>query len=277
MDYVSGQVMGQAGQPVGGVGTAPVQPQVGYQNPGVVTTPGVPAQGSQALFTQEQLNSIIGARLSPLNQRVTDLTAQLGQSQQAAAAYLEELNGYKQREMARSAGVPETYINFAVFEASRRVTEGKDFAAALTEFVQANQGMFGAPQQPGQQAQPTQQLPAQGVMQPTQQPSPAVPQGVAQPAVQPTTPGVATQQPGKPAVGFVQQPGVLPNTVVPYGAAQPQPTVPQAQSVAQPAVPGVQYGSSGVGGVTGHISDVNSVDAAVTALLTKKGVKGKVG
>lgn len=277
MDYVSGQVIGQAGQPAGGVATVPAQPQVGYQTPGAGIVPGVAAQNSQALFTQEQLNSIIGSRLAPVNQRVTDLTAQLGQSQQLAASYLEELNGYKQRETARAAGVPEAFISFAVFEASKLAVNGKDFATALKEFITANQGMFGAPQQAGQQAQPTQQLPAQGVMQPTQQPSPVVPQSVAQPAVQPTTPGVATQQPGKPAVGFVQQPGVLPNTVVPYGAAQPQPSAQQAQMVAQPPLPGVQYGSSGVGGVTGHIQDVNSVDAAVSALLTKKGVKGKVG
>ena len=231
MDMLSGQMSGQVGQV--GVGTVGVQmqanPQVGAQQSVAGVAPAVVgSQNSQVLFTQEQVNSIVGGRVNPLNQRVSDLTAQLAQSQQVANSYLNELNSYKQREMARSAGVPETFINFAVFEASKLAVDGKEFSTALNEFVQANSQLFGNPQTVGQQVA---KAPAQGVMQNAAQPNQAM---------QMTTPAgqqVQFSMVGKVAGQGTQSVPAASPVGMQLGVGQPQ----MVQQVQAPA----QLGSSG--------------------------------
>lgn len=262
MDMLSGHVATQSGMAVGAVGgQASVVPQVGVTQQVQASTPssvGVP--DSQVLFTQEQVNSIVGGRVNPLNQRVSDLTAQLAQSQQVANSYLNELNGYKQREMARSAGVPEMFINYAVFEASKLAVDGKEFSAALNEFVQANSQLFVNPQTVGQQVA---KAPAQGVMQNAAQPNQAM--QMATPAGQ----QVQFSMVGKVAGQGTQSVPAASPVGMQLGVSQPQ----MVQQVQAPA----QLGSSGVVGVGGSVTDVNLVDSAVTALLTKKGVVKKIG
>lgn len=100
------------------------------------------AQTSQALFTQEQLNSIIQGRVNPLNQRVQDLTNQLAQAQQLSQSYLNELTGYKNRETVIAAGVPAQFADFVTFEANKLAINGKSFADAVKEYTTANAQLF---------------------------------------------------------------------------------------------------------------------------------------
>lgn len=105
------------------VQSQPTQTQV--VNQGYTTQPIQSAQNSQALFTQEQLNSIIQGRVNPLNQRVQDLTNQLAQAQQLSQSYLNELQGYKNKEIVASAGVPAYMQEFVAFEAQKLAVNGK--------------------------------------------------------------------------------------------------------------------------------------------------------
>lgn len=106
----------------------------------------IDSQNAQALFTQEQLNSIISGRINPLNQRVQDLSSQLAQSQQLAASYLNELTGYKQRDIVTKAGVPAQFVDFVVFESNKLAVNGKSFDDAVKEYTTNNASLFGTPQ-----------------------------------------------------------------------------------------------------------------------------------
>lgn len=128
-------------------------------------------QGSQALFTQEQLNSIISGRINPLNTKINELNNQLAQSQQLANSYLSELNGYKNRETAVKAGVPAQFVDFAVFEASKLAVNGKSFEDAMKEYVSKNSSLFGNTTQASQcqpEGTPAQGKTTQGVATPAQ-------------------------------------------------------------------------------------------------------------
>lgn len=114
-----------------------------------------PAQSNQALFTQEQLNSIISGRVNPLNQKIQELNTQLAQAQQLSQSYLNELTGFKNRESAVKAGVPSQFVDFAVFEASKLAVNGKSFDDAIKEYVASNGQLFGVSNQSGQTQQTT--------------------------------------------------------------------------------------------------------------------------
>lgn len=142
VDNVNGQQAQPAAQPVAQVAQQPVaQPQV---------TQPVAQPNTQAMFTQEQLNSIISGRINPLNQKIQELNGQLANEQKLSASYLNELNGYKHRESATKAGVPAQFVDFAVFEANKLAVNGKSFDDAIKEYVSANATLFGVSQQGGQ-------------------------------------------------------------------------------------------------------------------------------
>lgn len=240
MTNVNGQVGVQQQQMQAQVvNTAPVQQPV-------VTNQPVP--NNQALFTQEQLNSIISGRINPLNQKISELNAQLTQAQQFSQSYLNELTGFKQRDVAVKTGVPTQFVDFAVFEANKLAVNGKTFEDALKEYVASNGSLIGVSQSGGQ-GQPT-QTPAVG--QPTQ--------GVANPAqtnqVQQTINGAQ---------------GVVPNAQVPN--TQPvvvnqgvQPTVGVSPQMT------VQYGATSVQ-TAGNPANTNNVDSQVDAFLKARGLK----
>lgn len=101
------------------------------------------AQNTQAVFTQEQLNSIISGRINPLNQSISDLKTQLADSQKLNASYLNELNDFKKRDSAVKAGVTSQFVDFAVFEANKLAVGGKTFDDAIKEYVASNASLFG--------------------------------------------------------------------------------------------------------------------------------------
>lgn len=237
---VNGQVVAQQQQVQAQVvNTVPVQqPVVNVQ----------PAQNTQAMFTQEQLNSIISGRINPLNQKIQELNAQLAQAQQLSQSYLNELTGFKNRESAVKAGVPAQFVDFAVFEASKLAVNGKSFDDAIKEYVASNGSLFGVSQMSNQ----VQQTASPAVQQTTQ--------GVANPAqnVQ-TQQTVGNQVTGNVSGMFVQ--GAL-NTSSVQGVSASQSNVANTFNTQS----NVQYGATTVQSA-GNPANVNSIDSQVDAFL----------
>lgn len=132
-------VVGQQGQVAGNIAQAQVaqanvQQQVATQQAGV---------SNQGLFTQDQLNGIVIGRVNPLNQKITELTAQLNTQQQIANTYLAELTSFKQTShVVGNLKVPEQFVDYVKFEAGKRAVNGKSFEDAASEFVTSNPHLF---------------------------------------------------------------------------------------------------------------------------------------
>lgn len=250
---VNGQVVAQQQQvQAQAVTTVPVQqPVVTNQQ----------AQNSQALFTQEQLNSIISGRINPLNQKIQELNAQLTQAQQLSQSYLNELTGFKNRESAVKAGVPAQFVDFAVFEASKLAVNGKSFDDAIKEYVASNGSLFGVSQNGGQ-VQPTSSpivgQTTQGVANPAQAiqgQQAANGSTVVSPNVQ-----VASNTAPTAAVGVGVGANVVSANTVQYG-------VTNVQTAGNPVSTNtVQYGATNVQ-TAGNPANVNNIDSQVDAFL----------
>lgn len=212
---------------------------------GYPTQPIQSAPNNQALFTQEQLNSIIQGRVNPLNQRVQDLTSQLTQAQQLSQSYLNELQGYKNKEIVANAGVPAYMQEFVAFEAQKLAVNGKSFADAVKEYTQANAQLFNI----GQSIQNTQ---------PTPQTIPSAGQVSSQTAMQNTS--------------VAQNQQVIPNQ--PSAVAQVQGVV-QNPSVAVQSTVQTGQVAQGATSFTGVVNPngVNDVDSAVDTFLRNKGIR----
>ena len=259
MNSLDGQMTNVNGQ----LGIQPQQMQAQVVNQAPVQQPVVTtqsAQNNQALFTQEQLNSIISGRINPLNQKISELNAQLAQAQQLSQSYLNELNGFKQRDMAVKAGVPTQFVDFAVFEANKLAVNGKSFADAIKEYVASNGSLFGVSQN-GSQVQPT-STPIVG----------QTTQVVANPAQT-----IQAQQNNNGAVGVVPNAQVV-NTQPVVSNAQvvnTQPVV--ANQNVQPSIGvvpqmNVQYGATSVQ-TAGNPANTNNIDSQVDAFLKAHNLK----
>lgn len=245
---VNGQVVAQQQQVQAQVvNTVPVQqPVVNVQ----------PAQNTQAMFTQEQLNSIISGRINPLNQKIQELNAQLAQAQQLSQSYLNELTGFKNRESAVKAGVPAQFVDFAVFEASKLAVNGKSFEDAMKEYVASNGSLFGVSQMNNQ----VQQTASPAVQQTTQ--------GVASPAQNVQTQQVSTVN-GQVA-GQATNQNAVNNQVANTNVAN-NGIVQQSVGVSLPQT-NVQYGATSVQ-TAGNPANVNNVDSEVDAFLKSRGLR----
>ena len=247
MNGLDGQMTNVTGQ----LGVQPQQMQAQVVNTAPVQQPVVatqPVQNNQALFTQEQLNSIISGRINPLNQKINDLNTQLAQAQQLSQSYLNELTGFKQRDAAVKAGVPAQFVDFAVFEANKLAVNGKTFDVAIKEYVSSNGSLFGVSQN-GSQVQPA---PTPVVGQTTQV--------VANPAQT-----IQAQQINNGAVGVVPNAQVV-NTQQVVSNQNVQPSigvVPQMN---------VQYGATSVQ-TAGNPANTNNIDSQVDAFLKAHNLK----
>ena len=231
----------------GQLGVEPQQMQAQVVNQAPVQQPVVttqPAQNNQALFTQEQLNSIISGRINPLNQKINDLNTQLAQAQQLSQSYLNEWTGFKQRDMAVKAGVPTQFVDFAVFEANKLAVNGKSFEDAIKEYVASNGQLFGVSQN-GSQVQPT---PTPVVGQTTQV--------VANPAQT-----IQAQQTNNGAVGIVPNAQFV-NTQPVVDNQNVQPSIGVVPKM------NVQYGATNIQSA-GNPANVNNMDSQVEAYLKK--------
>lgn len=228
------------------VQSQPTQTQV--VNQGYPTQPTQSAQNSQALFTQEQLNSIIQGRVNPLNQRVQDLTNQLAQAQQLSQSYLNELQGYKNKEIVANAGVPAYMQEFVAFEAQKLAVNGKSFADAVKEYTQANAQLFNI-NQSTQNTQPTPQI---------------IPHA-----------GQVSSQTAMQNVSVAQNQQV--NTNQSSVVAQTQGVTQNPSVIGQPTVQSGQAGqvAQGATSFTGVVNPngVNDIDSAVDTFLRNKGIR----
>ena len=237
MNSLDGQMTNVTGQ----LGVQPQQMQAQVVNTAPVQQPVVttqPVQNNQALFTQEQLNSIISGRINPLNQKINDLNTQLAQAQQLSQSYLNELTGFKQRDAAIKAGVPAQFVDFAVFEANKLAVNGKTFDDAIKEYVASNGQLFGVSQMNNQ----TQQTVSPAVQQVTQ--------GVANPAQNVQTQQVVGNQVTSNVSGMAVQSASNPNNVQSSFNTQGN----------------VQYGATNIQSA-GNPANVNNIDSQVDAFL----------
>lgn len=254
MSEVNGQqVIGNDGKTGDVGGTVPTQVVTGAQvQQG--TQPVQQFHNTQSVFTQEQLNSIIQSRVNPLNTKITELSNQLANANQMAQSYLNELNGYKNREEATKAGVLPQFVDFAIFEAQKLAVNGKGFSDALKEYVQANPHFTTTGQivsQPSQHNTPEGGQVTQVVANPAQ--------GNQQPTVNTANAGVTNGVVNKNGLGglgeVVTQPAQMlyPNSGVVTGQV-------------------VQFGGTGVGVATAP-SSISQVDAQVDTFLKERGLK----
>ena len=247
MNSLDGQMTNVNGQ----LGVQPQQMQAQVVNQAPVQQPVVttqPVQNNQALFTQEQLNSIISGRINPLNQKISELNAQLAQAQQLSQSYLNELTGFKQRDAAVKAGVPTQFVDFAVFEANKLAVNGKSFEDAIKEYVASNGSLFGVSQN-GSQVQPT-TTPVVG----------QTTQVVANPAQT-----IQAQQNNNGTIGVVPNAQVV-NTQPVVANQNIQPSVGVAPQM------NVQYGATSVQ-TAGNPANTNNIDSQVDAFLKAHNLK----
>ena len=102
------------------------QPQAQIQN------------NSQRLFTQDQVNDIVAERVNVTTNKYNVLKTQYETLSNNLTAAVNELQTYKNRELAEKAGVKSQFIDFALYEAQKLTTDKKGIDVAITEFVKAN-------------------------------------------------------------------------------------------------------------------------------------------
>ena len=93
---------------------------------------------SQRLLTQDQVNEIVADRVNETNNKYNVLKTQYETLSNNLTAAVNELQTYKNRELAEKAGVKSQFIDFALYEAQKLTTDKKGIDVAITEFVKAN-------------------------------------------------------------------------------------------------------------------------------------------
>ena len=107
------------------------QPQEQQQAPQV-------QNNSQRLFTQDQVNDIVAERVNGTTNKYNVLKTQYETLSNNLTAAVNELQTYKNRELAEKAGVKSQFIDFALYEAQKLTTDKKGIDVAITEFVKSN-------------------------------------------------------------------------------------------------------------------------------------------
>lgn len=93
---------------------------------------------SQRLFTQDQVNDIVAERVNGATNKYNVLKTQYETLSNNLTAAVNELQTYKNRELAEKAGVKSQFVDFALYEAKKLTTDKKGIDVAITEFVKAN-------------------------------------------------------------------------------------------------------------------------------------------
>lgn len=93
-------------------------------------------------LSQEQVNSIVANRVNALNQKITELSAQLTQANQLSTTYANQVADFQRKETLVNEGVPDYLRDYVSFEASKLAVNGKSFADAVKEFKSANTNLF---------------------------------------------------------------------------------------------------------------------------------------
>ena len=93
---------------------------------------------SQRLLTQEQVNDIVAERVNGMTAKYNTLNAQYEQLSKNLTAAVDELQTYKNKELATKAGVQSQFVDFVLYKAEQMTTDKKGIDSAIADFVKAN-------------------------------------------------------------------------------------------------------------------------------------------
>lgn len=93
---------------------------------------------SQRLLTQEQVNDIVAERVNGMTAKYNTLNAQYEQLSKNLTTAVNELQTYKNKELATKAGVQSQFVDFVLYKAEQMTTDKKGIESAIADFVKAN-------------------------------------------------------------------------------------------------------------------------------------------
>ena len=93
---------------------------------------------SQRLLTQDQVNDIVAERVNGMTAKYNALNTQYEQLSKNLTTAVNELQTYKNKELATKAGVQSQFVDFVLYEASKNVNDKKGIDSAIADFVKAN-------------------------------------------------------------------------------------------------------------------------------------------
>ena len=93
---------------------------------------------SQRLLTQDQVNDIVADRVNGITAKYNALNTQYEQLSKNLTTAVNELQSYKNKELATKAGVQSQFVDFVLYEANKMTTDKKGIESAIADFVKAN-------------------------------------------------------------------------------------------------------------------------------------------
>ena len=93
---------------------------------------------SQRLLTQDQVNDIVAERVNGITAKYNALNTQYEQLSKNLTTAVNELQSYKNKELATKAGVQSQFVDFVLYKAEQMTTDKKGIDSAIAEFVKAN-------------------------------------------------------------------------------------------------------------------------------------------
>ena len=93
---------------------------------------------SQRLLTQDQVNDIVAERVNGMTAKYNTLNTKYEQLSKNLTVAIDELQTYKNKELATKAGVQSQFVDFVLYEAKKNVTDKKGIDSAIADFVKAN-------------------------------------------------------------------------------------------------------------------------------------------
>lgn len=93
---------------------------------------------SQRLLTQDQVNDIVAERVNGITAKYNALNTQYEQLSKNLTTAVNELQTYKNKELATKAGVESQFVDFVLYKAEQMTTDKKGIESAIADFVKAN-------------------------------------------------------------------------------------------------------------------------------------------
>ena len=93
---------------------------------------------SQRLLTQDQVNDIVAERVNGMTAKYNALNTQYEQLSKNLTTAVNELQTYKNKELATKAGVQSQFVDFVLYKAEQMTTDKKGIESAIADFVKAN-------------------------------------------------------------------------------------------------------------------------------------------
>ena len=93
---------------------------------------------SQRLLTQNQVNDIVAERVNGITAKYNALNTQYEQLSKNLTTAVNELQTYKNKELATKAGVQSQFVDFVLYKAEQMTNDKKGIESAIADFVKAN-------------------------------------------------------------------------------------------------------------------------------------------